>query len=99
MKELKLGPLPKMESVRASVTLSRTLKDALDLYTTDYTEVHGPAETADLIPHMLESFLRSDKAFMKRHAASVKARSAEVRTPLPSAAPVSLRAVDAKAAQ
>lgn len=98
MKELKLGPLPKTESVRASVMLSRQLKDALDLYSADFAALHGSVETADLIPHMLEAFLRSDKAFMKRHVASVKAQSAQALTPLPSAALVPLRSAGGKAA-
>ena len=32
MTQLKLGPLPKVETVRVSVTMETLLKDALDLY-------------------------------------------------------------------
>jgi hypothetical protein len=87
-RDLKLGPLPKTETFRASIALSKPLKDALDLYAADYGEIHGPAETADLIPHMLEAFLRSDKSFMKRHADSVRAQAAQTLAPLPSATTV-----------
>lgn len=92
-RDLKLGPLPKAETSKATITLSKSLKDALDLYAADYAEVHGPAETADLMPHMLEAFLRSDRAFMKRHADSVKAQAAHALAPLPSATTVPPRPV------
>ncbi|WP_136661848.1 DUF2274 domain-containing protein [Nitratireductor sp. XY-223] len=74
MTQLKLGPLPKVETVRVSVTMETTLKEALDLYAADYAELYEPVEAAVLIPHMLEAFLRSDRAFMKRHSNPVRKR-------------------------
>jgi len=91
MTDLKLGPRPKVETARMSITLSRPLKDALDLYAAEYSAAYEPTEVADLVPHMLEAFLRSDKAFMKRHADSIRAQAALAPQPLPSAAPIPRR--------
>lgn len=84
MTQLKLGPLPKVETVRLSVTMPKPLKEALDLYAADYGELYEPVDAATLIPHMLEAFLRSDHAFMKRHAKSTGKRKAQTASPLPS---------------
>jgi hypothetical protein len=89
MTDLKLGPLPKVEAARMSITLSKPLKDALELYAAEYGEAYRPTQLAELVPHMLDAFLRSDKAFMKRHAESIRAQAAHARQPLPSAAPTS----------
>ena len=80
-KELKLGPLPNTEVTRVTIVVTKPLKDALDLYAQDFAKSYGAAELPALIPHMLEAFLRSDKAFMKRHSA-LKPRAAKA---LPSA--------------
>lgn len=85
MTDLKLGPLPKNETVRVSITLAKPLKDALDLYAQEYGQAYEPTDTATLIPHMLEAFLRSDKAFIKRHADSIRAQAAQAPAPLPTA--------------
>ncbi len=85
MTDLKLGPLPKYETVRVSITVARPLKDALDLYAQEYGLAYEPTDTVTLIPHMLEAFLRSDKAFMKRHADSIGAQAAQTSPPLPTA--------------
>jgi len=84
MSDLKLGPLPKQESFKLTLILSKQLRDALDLYVSDYVSIHGPAELQDLAPHMLEAFIRSDKAFMKRHTESIRANAASIPQPLPS---------------
>ena len=91
MKDLKLGPLPKFESVRVTITLSRPLKDALDLYAAEYAEVYEPTDVSALIPHMLEAFLRSDRGFMRRHAESVRVQASHTPAPLPSATTVPRR--------
>ena len=82
MTQLKLGPLPKVETVRVSVTMETLLKDALDLYAADYAELYEPVDAAVLIPHMLEAFLQSDRAFMKRHGKSVRKRRDQANLPL-----------------
>lgn len=86
MTDLKLGPLPKNETVRVTVALAKPLKDALDLYAQEYGQAYEPTDIATLMPHMLEAFLRSDKGFMKRHADSIRAKAAQSLPPLPTAA-------------
>lgn len=81
MSDLKLGPLPKVETVRVTVTLPKPLKDALDLYADEHGRLYEPVEAAALIPHMLEAFIRSDRAFMQRHG---KGREPQAAAPLPS---------------
>ncbi|MBU6445552.1 MAG: DUF2274 domain-containing protein [Alphaproteobacteria bacterium] len=85
MKDLKLGPLPKAETSKLTITLSKPLRDALELYVSDYASAYEPTELSELVPHMLEAFLRSDRAFMKRHAESVRAQASQMPAPLPSA--------------
>jgi len=66
MATLKLGPLPKLGTVRVTVTLPEPLKEELDLYAVEYSRLHGEAEAATLIPYMLEAFLRSDRGWRSR---------------------------------
>lgn len=68
MANLKLGPLPKFGTVRVAVTLPEPLKEELDLYAVEYSRLHGEADAATLIPHMLEAFLRSDRGWRGRRA-------------------------------
>ena len=85
MNQMKLSPLPRQESARLSITLPKPLIEALELYTSDFKECFGcEADVASLVPQMLEAFIRSDKAFMKRHAASIREQAARVLQPLPS---------------
>ena len=72
MADLKLGPIPKAGTLRMSVILPELLKAELDLYAAEYSRLHGEADAATLIPHMLESFLRSDRGWRGRKAAMVK---------------------------
>jgi hypothetical protein len=87
MNELKLRPLPKHESVRCSITIPKPLMDALELYTADFCAAyHDKTDVPALVPAMLEAFLRSDKAFLKRHADSIREQAARAMPPLPTAA-------------
>lgn len=61
---LSLGPIPKPEAVRLTISVSAELKAQLDVY----AEVHGrlhqaPVDAAALIPHMLAAFMARDRAF------------------------------------
>jgi hypothetical protein len=85
MNGLKIGPLPKHESGRISITLAKPLLEALELYALDFSEMYEKTDAPTLIPYMLEAFLRSDKAFMKRHADSIREQAARAASPLPSA--------------
>ena len=86
MNTLKIGPLPKHETARVSITLSKPLLEALEIYASDFSDMYEKTDAPTLIPYMLEAFLRSDKAFMKRHADSIRAQAACAASPLPSAA-------------
>ena len=68
MSNLKLGPLPKRGIVRMTVPMPEPLKEELDLYAAEYGRQYGEVDTATLIPHMLEVFLRSDRGWRSRKA-------------------------------
>ncbi|WP_446719460.1 DUF2274 domain-containing protein [Inquilinus sp. OTU3971] len=85
MSDLKLGPLPKAEKVRLMVAMPKPLKEALDLYAAEHSRLYGPVDTTVLIPYMLEAFIRSDRAFMRRHGKAVPARGAQAPTESPRA--------------
>jgi hypothetical protein len=64
--DLKLGPLPKHSTVKVTIVLAELLKEELDAYAAEHGKLHGkPVETAELIPHMLEAFLRADRAWCR----------------------------------
>lgn len=65
-KKLRLGPLPKADTVTLTITVSAALKAELDRY----AEIHGQqwGATADvrrLVPYMLEAFLATDAGYRK----------------------------------
>ena len=63
---LKLQPLPDRVPVKLTVTLSADLKKALDDYARPYARTYGAEEpVAELVPFMVESFLKADAAFKK----------------------------------
>lgn len=66
MADLKLGRLPKQGTVRLTIVLSETFKDELDAYAAEHSRLYGPVETAALIPHMLEAFIRTDRGWRSR---------------------------------
>lgn len=66
MSNLKLGPLPKLGIVRMTVPMPEPLKEELDLYAAEYGRLYGEVDSATLIPHMLEAFLRSDRGWRSR---------------------------------
>jgi hypothetical protein len=61
--DLKLGPLPKQSTVKVAIVLPELLKEELDACAAEHSRLYEPAETAALIPHMLEAFLRADRAW------------------------------------
>ncbi|MDO8890748.1 MAG: DUF2274 domain-containing protein [Sulfurimicrobium sp.] len=66
-KKLRLGPLPKTESVKLTFACPASLKTDLDHYAALHAQAYG--ETVDavtLIPHMLEAFMAGDRGFKKR---------------------------------
>lgn len=81
MSELRLGPLPKVRYVRRSVRLPEALDEELTEYATAYSRLYEPAEVADLIPHMLEDFLRSDRGWRARKAMLDRTAQRSARPP------------------
>jgi hypothetical protein len=66
-RKLRLGPLPKTESVKLTFSCPASLKADLDRYASMHAQTYG--ETVDavtLIPHMLEVFMAGDRGFKKR---------------------------------
>ena len=62
--KLRLGPLPKTETVKLTIAVSVELKAVLDRY----AELHGqawgePVDAVTLIPHMLAAFVERDRGF------------------------------------
>lgn len=68
MSNLKLGPLPRLGIVRMTVPMPEPLKEELDLYAAEHSRLYGEVDSATLIPHMLEAFLRSDRGWRGRRA-------------------------------
>jgi len=64
--DLKLGRLPKQGAARITIVLSEPLKDELDRYAAEHSRLYEPVETAALIPHMLEAFIRTDRGWRSR---------------------------------
>lgn len=64
--KLRLGPLPKSEPVKLTVTLSAELKATLDRYAALHAQTYGErVDAAALVPHMLEAFMARDRGFRK----------------------------------
>jgi hypothetical protein len=64
--DLKLGPLPSQSTVRLTMVLLEPLKEELDAYAAEHSRHYEPVETAALILHMLQAFLRTDRAWCSR---------------------------------
>ncbi len=65
-RQLRLGPLPKTESVKLTFSCSVTLKAELDRYAALHAQTYGEAvDAATLIPHMLEAFMARDRGFRR----------------------------------
>jgi hypothetical protein len=63
---LKLTQLPDRIPVKLTITLQPDLKKALDDYAALYARTYGSEEpVAELVPFMLESFLKADAGFRK----------------------------------
>lgn len=64
--KLRLGPLPKMEPVKLTVTLSAELKATLDRYAALHAQTYGErVDAAALVPYMLDAFMARDRGFRK----------------------------------
>jgi hypothetical protein len=80
MMKLKLGPIPDDKPVRMTITLSAELAALLRTYADAVGSGNSnPVTVERIVPHILERFIRTDRAFMRtrRHVAHSTARSAE----------------------
>ena len=72
-KKLRLGPLPKTESVKLTFACPASLKADLDRYAALHAQTYGVAVDAEkLIPHMLEAFMAGDRGFKRGGPAAPK---------------------------
>jgi hypothetical protein len=81
---LKLGPLPKQNTVKVTIVLSELLKEELDAYAVEHGKIHGKSvETAVLIPHMLEDYLRGDRDWRNHRKQRGKDKFINGKSPRP----------------
>ena len=65
-RKLRLGPLPKTTPVKITIVVTTQFKAELDRYAEAHARAWGDSvDIADLIPHMLRSFVEGDKAFRR----------------------------------
>lgn len=76
MSKLRLGPLPRTEVVRLTITLPATVKADLDRYAALYAAAYGEAvDAAALLPHMLAAFMERDREFRRARQAATSVPS------------------------
>jgi len=64
--KLRLGPLPKTETVKITIALTTALKADLERYAALHAQTYGESvNAATLIPHMLEAFMARDRGFKR----------------------------------
>lgn len=75
--KLRLGPLPKTETVRFTFNCTKALQAELEHYAALHAQTYGePVDATTLVPHMLEAFMARDREFKKRRAAHGPQRDA-----------------------
>lgn len=68
-KQLSLGPVPKLDAVKMTITLPFELKAQLDAYAEVHAQVHqASVDAVGLVPHMLAAFIARDRAFKSMRA-------------------------------
>ena len=76
-RKLRLGPLPRTESIKLTFACPASLKTQLDRYAALHAQTYGEAVDATiLIPHMLEAFMAGDRGF-RRAGVSLKVKPSE----------------------
>lgn len=90
MADLKLAKLPDRIPVKVTFKASPELNRSLEAYAAFYRESYGEAEAvAELIPYMLEAFLKGDSGFNKalreKCAADIRPEPKRIRTRRPEA--------------
>ncbi|WP_368647268.1 DUF2274 domain-containing protein [Castellaniella ginsengisoli] len=65
-RKLRLGPLPKTETVKLTFTCPAGLKADLERYAAQHAQTYGESvDAVTLIPHMLEAFMAGDRGFKR----------------------------------
>ena len=81
-KKLRLGPLPKTESVKLTFACPASLKANLDRYAALHAQTYGEAVDAmTLIPHMLEAFMGRDRGFRSQSHMHQKRAARDTTSP------------------
>ncbi|MET3518106.1 hypothetical protein ABIC63_005916 [Pseudacidovorax sp. 1753] len=63
-RKLRLGPLPKADSVKVTFPCPTELKDDLERYAALHSQTYGEkVDAIALIPHMLDAFISRDRTF------------------------------------
>ena len=76
--KLRLGPLPKTETVKLTIALTTALKADLERYAALHAQAYGePVDAVTLIPHMLEAFILRDRGFKALKTRAPKPRVGE----------------------
>jgi hypothetical protein len=74
--KLRLGPLPKTETVKLTIAVPTDVKASLDRYANLHSQVHGEkVDATALIPHMLAAFIARDRGFKALQSKSTKSTS------------------------
>jgi hypothetical protein len=72
-RKLRLGPIPKATPVKITIVVTSEFKTQLDRYAEMHARAWGDrADVADLIPHMLRSFVEGDKVFRRASRGSTE---------------------------
>jgi len=62
--KLRLGPVPKAQQVKITITVTAELKELLDRYANVHSQATGDKNDVErLIPYILEDFIVKDRAF------------------------------------
>jgi len=81
MAALKLGKLPDRKTTKITFTASAELSKLLTDYASAYeAEYNQQASVTDLIPHMLEAFIKTDRGFQKRSKTSAFSKITDAKT-------------------
>lgn len=69
--KLRLGPKPKTSQTKITFSCTTVLLEDLQRYATQYSQAYDePIDVAELVPHMLATFMARDRAFKRTEHAS-----------------------------
>ena len=81
MASLKLGKLPDRETTKITFTASAELNKLLTTYAAAYEAEYGLRESiTDLIPHMLDAFIKTDRGFQKTNKISTFSKISDAKS-------------------